>query len=185
MSKLVYSALSSLDGYIEDAEGRFDWAAPDDEVHAFVNDLERPIATYLYGRRMYETMAYWESPANTADQSAVVQEYGKIWRAADKVVYSGTLETVSSAATRIEPEFDPAAVRRLKETGSGDLSIGGPELAAHAIDGGLVDEYHLFLAPVVVGAGKRALPNVRLNLELLDERRFGNGTVYLRYGNSR
>jgi dihydrofolate reductase len=182
VSKLVYSALSSLDGYIEDAEGRFDWATPDDEVHAFVNELERPIATYLYGRRMYETMAYWESPANTADQSAAIQEYGEIWRAADKVVYSRTLETVSSATTRIEREFDPVAIKRLKETTSGDLSIGGPELAAHAIEAGLVDEYHLFLAPVVVGAGKRALPDVRLNLELLDERRFGNGTVYLRYG---
>jgi dihydrofolate reductase len=183
VSKLIYSALSSLDGYIEDAEGRFDWAAPDDEVHAFVNDLERPIATHLYGRRMYETMAYWESPANTADQSAAIQEeYGEIWRAADKVVYSRTLERASSAKTRIEREFDPAAIRQLKETASGDLSIGGPELAAHAIEAGLVDEYHLFLAPVVVGAGKRALPDVRLNLELLDERRFGNGTVYLRYG---
>jgi dihydrofolate reductase len=195
VSKLVYSALSSLDGYIEDAEGRFDWATPDDEVHAFVNELERPIATHLYGRRMYETMAYWESPANTADQSAAIQEYGEIWRAAqeygeiwraaDKVVYSRTLETVSSARTRIEREFDPAAVRRLKETTSGDLSIGGPALAAHAIEAGLVDEYHLFLAPVVVGAGKRALPDVRLNLELLDERRFANGTVYLRYSASR
>jgi dihydrofolate reductase len=185
VSKLIYSALTSLDGYVEDAEGTFDWAAPDDQVHAFVNDLERPIAAYLFGRRMYETMAYWESPANTADQSAAVQEYGEIWRAADKVVYSKTLETVSSARTRIEREFDPAAVTRLKETTSGDLSIGGPELAAHAIEAGLVDEYHLFLAPVVVGAGKRALLDVRLKLELLDERRFGNSTVYLRYGASR
>ena len=184
MSKLLYSAISSLDGFIEDGEGRFDWAAPDDEVHAFVNDLERPIATYLFGRRMYESMAYWESPASTADQSAAVREYGEIWRAADKVVYSRTLETVSSARTRIERELDPAAVRQLKETASGDLSIGGPELAAHAIEAGLVDEYHLFLVPVVVGSGKRALPDIRLKLELLDERRFGNGTVYLRYGAS-
>jgi dihydrofolate reductase len=181
VSKLIYSALASLDGYVEDADGSFDWAAPDDEVHAFVNDLERPIATYLYGRRMYETMAYWESPANTGDGVAAVQEYGEIWRAADKVVYSRTLETVATAKTRIERELDPAAVRRLKETTSGDLSIGGAELAAQAIGTGLVDDYQLFLVPVVVGAGKRALPDVRLSLELLDERRFGNGTVYLRY----
>jgi dihydrofolate reductase len=181
VSKLIYSALASLDGYVEDADGAFDWAAPDEEVHAFVNDLERPVATHLYGRRMYETMAYWESPANTAGQSPAVEEYGEIWRAADKVVYSRTLETVSTARTRIERELDPAAVRRLKETAAGDLGIGGAELAARAIEAGLVDEYHLFLVPVVVGAGKRALPNARLNLELLDERRFGNGTVYLRY----
>jgi dihydrofolate reductase len=181
VSKLIYSAIASLDGYVEDAQGSFDWAAPDADVHAFVNELERPVGTHLYGRRMYETMVYWESPANTADQPAVVQEYGEIWRAADKVVYSKTLETVSSARSRIEREFDSAAVRRLKETTSGDLGIGGSELAAQAIESGLVDEYHLFLAPVVVGAGKRALPDVRLNLELLDERRFGNGTVYLRY----
>jgi dihydrofolate reductase len=185
VSKLIYGVLASLDGFVEDAEGRFDWAAPDEEVHAFVNDLERPIATYLYGRRMYETMAYWESPANTADQSTAVQEYGEIWRAADKVVYSRTLETVATARTSIERELDPAAVRRLKETTSGDLGIGGAELAARAIGAGLVDEYHLFLVPVVVGAGKRALPDARLSLELLDERRFGNGTVYLRYGASR
>jgi len=184
VNKLVYSALASLDGYVEDADGAFDWAAPDEEVHAFVNELERPIATHLYGRRMYETMAYWESPANTAGEPAVVQEYGKIWRVADKVVYSRSLETVSSTRTRIEREFDPAAVRRLKETASGDLGIGGAELAAQAIAAGLVDEYQLFLVPVVVGAGKRALPDVRLSLELLDERRFGNGTVYLRYGAS-
>ena len=181
MSKLVYSALASLDGYVEDADGSFDWAAPDDEVHAFVNELERPIATHLYGRRMYETMAYWESPANTADEPAVVQEYGEIWRAADKVVYSRTLETVATARTRIARELDPAEVRRLKEITSGDLGIGGAELAAQAIAAGLVDEYQLFLVPVVVGAGKRALPDVRLSLELLDERRFGNGTVFLRY----
>jgi dihydrofolate reductase len=184
VSTLVYTALASLDGYVEDADGRFDWAAPDEEVHAFVNELERPIATHLYGRRMYETMAFWESPANTADQPAAVQEYGEIWRAADKVVYSRSLETVSSTRTRIEREFDPAAVRRLKETTSGDLGIGGAELAAQAIAAGLVDEYQLFLVPVVVGAGKRALPDVHLSLELLDERRFGNGTVYLRYGAS-
>ena len=185
MSKLVYSALASLDGFVEDADGNFDWAAPDEEVHAFANDLERTIAAHLYGRRMYETMAFWESPANTADGPAAVQEYGEIWRAADKVVYSRTLETVATARTRIERELDPAAVRRLKEITSRDLGIGGAELAAQAIAAGLVDEYPLFVVPVVVGAGKRALPNARLSLELLDERRFGNGTVYLRYGASR
>ena len=184
MSKLVYTALASLDGFVEDAEGRFEWAAPDEEVHAFVNDLERPVATYLYGRRMYETMAFWESLANTAGEPAVVQEFGEIWRAADKVVYSRTLETVATARTRIERELDPEAVRRLKETTSSDLGIGGAELAAQAIEAGLVDEYHLFLVPVVVGAGKRAFPNARLNLELLDERRFANGTVYLGYSAS-
>jgi len=182
MSKLVYTALASLDGFVEDADGRFDWAAPDEEVHAFVNDLERPFATYLYGRRMYETMVFWESPANTDGEPAVVQEFGEIWRAADKIVYSRTLEAVSTARTRIERELDPAAVRRLKETTSGDLGIGGAELAAQAIEAGLVDEYHLFLVPVVVGAGKRAFPEARVNLELVDERRFANGTVYLRYG---
>jgi dihydrofolate reductase len=185
VSKLIYSALASLDGYVEDADGNFDWAAPDEDVHAFANELERPIATHLYGRRMYETMAFWESPAHTAGGPPAVQEYGEIWRAADKVVYSTTLETVSTAKTRIDREFDPAAVRRLKETTSGDLGIGGAELAAHAIRAGLVDEYHLLLVPVLVGAGKRVLPDVRLNLELLDERRFGSGTVYLRYGVSR
>jgi dihydrofolate reductase len=184
VSKLVYSALASLDGFVEDAEGGFDWAAPDEEVHAFVNDLERPVATYLYGRRMYETMVYWESSANTEGQPAVVEEFGEIWRAADKVVYSRTLETVTTARTRIEREFDPEAVRRLKETAGSDLGIGGAELAAQAIGAGLVDECHLFLVPVVVGAGRRALPEARLNLELLDERRFGNGTVYLRYSAS-
>jgi dihydrofolate reductase len=184
VSKLIYSAITSLDGYIEDADGKFDWAEPDGEVHAFANDLERTVATHLYGRRMYETMVYWESPAN-ADHSAVVQEYGEIWRAAEKIVYTKTLETVSSVRTRIEREFDPAAVRRLKETTSGGLSIGGPELAAQAIAAGLVDEYLLFLVPVAVGGGKPALPaGVRLNLELLDKRRFRNGTVYLRYGAS-
>jgi len=179
MSRLVYSALASLDGYVEDADGAFDWAAPDDEVHAFANELERPIATYLYGRRMYETMRFWEQPP---DLSPVAHEYAEIWQSADKIVYSRTLAEASTARTRIEPEFDPAAIKRLKETASGDLTIGGAELAAHAIGAGLVDEYHLFAVPVVVGAGKRALPDVRLNLELLDERRFGNGTVYLRYG---
>ena len=172
MGKLTYSAICSLDGYIEDEQGKFDWAAPDDEVHAFINELERPVGTYLYGRRMYETMVAWE----TVDS----HPYAEIWRAADKIVYSRTLESVASARTRIEREFDPEAVRRLKE--QGDVSVGGPALAAEAIRAGLVDEYQLFLVPVIVGGGKRVLPDgVRLDLELLGERRFEGGVVYLRY----
>jgi dihydrofolate reductase len=183
VGRLIYSAITSLDGYVEDAEGRFDWAAPDDELHAFVNDLERSVGTHLYGRRMYETMCFWDDPANTAGASAAVQEYGDIWRAADKIVYSRTLGSVSSAGTRIERELDPAEVRRLKEAAAADLSIGGAELAARAIEAGLVDELDFFLVPFLVGGGKRALPNgVRTNLELLDERRFRGGAVYLRYG---
>jgi dihydrofolate reductase len=186
MAKLIYSAIASLDGYIEDADGNFDWAAPDDEVHAFVNDLERSVGTFLYGRRMYETMVFWESPPDPAEQTAVAQDFGHIWQAADKVVYSKTLQAPSSAKTRIEREFDPEAVRRLKATATRDLTVGGPELAAQAIAAGLVDEYQLFLVPVVVGGGKRWLPDgVRENLELLDERRLGNGTVYLQYRTGR
>jgi dihydrofolate reductase len=183
MAKLIYSVISSLDGYIEDADGKFDWAAPDEEVHAFVNDLERPAGTYLYGRRMYETMAFWESPPDLAAQPAVVQDFAAIWQVADKIVYSTTLQTVRSAKTRIERVFDPEAVRQLKATAGRDLTVGGPELAAQAIKAGLVDEYQLFLVPVVVGGGKRSLVGngVRVNLELLDERRFPNGTVYLHY----
>lgn len=182
MAKLIYSAITSLDGYVEDEEGKFDWAAPDDEVHAFVNDLERPIGTYLYGRRMYETMVFWETVSTGADQAAVARDFAEIWRAAEKVVYSRTLETVSSARTRIEREFDSDAIRRLKETSVADITIGGAELAGQAIGAGLVDECHLFLTPIVVGGGKRALAeNVRTPLELLDERRFGSGVVHLRY----
>jgi dihydrofolate reductase len=178
-ARLTYSALASLDGFVEDERGTFDWAAPDEEVHAFVNELERPIATHLYGRRMYETMVFWET---MDDEHPVMRDYAQIWRGAEKVVYSRSLETVSSARARIEREFDPGAVRQLKETAAGDLGIGGPELAAEAIRAGLVDEFHLFLAPVLVGGGKRALPDgVRLDLELLDERRFSGGFVYLRY----
>jgi dihydrofolate reductase len=172
VGKLTYSAIASLDGYIEDEHGKFDWAAPDDEVHAFINELERPVGTYLYGRRMYETMVAWESVDS--------HPYAEIWRAADKVVYSRTLDAVASARTRIERHFDPEAVRRLKE--EGDISIGGPELAAEAIKAGLVDEYHLFLVPRLVGGGKRALPDgVRLELELLEAHSFDSGVVYLRY----
>jgi dihydrofolate reductase len=182
VAKLIYSAIASLDGYIEDASGQFGWAAPDDEVHAFVNDLERPVGTFLFGRRMYETMVYWENPPDLAHEPQPVQDFAQIWQAADKVVYSKTLSSPSSARTRIERDFDVEAVRQLKEAASRDLAVGGPELAARAIAAGLVDEFQLFLVPVVVGGGKRALPDgVRLDLELLDERRFGNGTVYLRY----
>jgi dihydrofolate reductase len=176
---LIYSAISSLDGYVEDEEGKFDWAAPDDEVHAFVNELERSVDTYLYGRRMYETMAAWES---IDDHRPSMRDYAEIWRAAEKVVYSRSLDSVSSARTRIERDFEPDAVRQLKETAGTDVSIGGANLAGQAIKAGLVDEYHLFLVPVLVGGGKRALPDgVHLQVELLDERRFGSGAVYLRY----
>jgi dihydrofolate reductase len=182
MARLIYSAITSLDGYVADEDGKFDWAAPDEEVHAFVNDLERPIGTYLYGRRMYETMVPWETMPLDG-QPPAIQDYTQIWQAADKVVYSTTLETASSDRTRIEREFDPEAVRRMKAEAERDLSVGGPQLAAEAIRAGLVDEYHLFLNPVVVGGGNQALPDdVRVQLELLDERRFGNGVVYLRYG---
>ena len=179
MAILTYVAIASLDGYVEDEQGKFDWVAPDEEVHAFVNDLERPVGTYLYGRRMYETMAYWETDD---DRPPVYQDYAEIWRAADKVVYSRTLQTVSSARTRIEREFDAAAIKRLKETSRSNIAIGGAELAGQAIAEGLVDECHLLLGPVLVGGGKRALPaGVHTELELLDERRFCNGVVYLRY----
>jgi dihydrofolate reductase len=182
MPNLIYQAIASLDGYVEDEEGNFDWAAPDGEVHAFVNDLERPIGTYLYGRRMYDTMVFWETVNTGTDQPAVTRDFAEIWRAADKIVYSRNLQEVSSARTRIERELDPDAVRRLKETSTTDITIGGAELAGQALAFGLVDECHLFLGPIVVGAGKRALPaNVRAQLELLDERRFRNGVVHLRY----
>jgi dihydrofolate reductase len=182
VAKLIYSAITSLDGYVADEDGNFDWAAPDEEVHRFVNDLERTVGTYLYGRRMYEVMAYWETAEVRADQPPFIQDFAEIWRAADKVVYSKTLEDVPSARTRIERDFDAETIRQLKATAAGDISVGGPDLAAQAIKAGLVDEFQLFLTPVVVGGGNQALPDsVRVNLELLDERRFGNGTVYLHY----
>jgi dihydrofolate reductase len=183
MAKLIYSAITSLDGYVADENGNFDWAAPDEEVHTFVNDLERSIGTYLYGRRIYETMVYWET-AHTLppDQPPFIQDFAGIWQAADKIVYSKTLETPSSARTRIERDFDPDAVRRMKASAGRDITVGGSDLAAQAIKAGLVDEYHLFLTPIIVGGGKQSLPdNVRLELELLDERRFGNGVVHLHY----
>jgi dihydrofolate reductase len=181
MARLIYSAITSLDGYVADADGKFDWAEPDEEVHSFVNDLGRPVGTHLLGRRLYEVMVYWET-ITLADQPPYIQDFAEIWRAADKIVYSKTLETVSSARTRIERDFDPAAVRQLKAAAERDLTVGGPDLAAHAFKAGLVDELHLFIAPVVVGGGKQSLPdNVRLKLELLEERRFGSGMVHLRY----
>jgi dihydrofolate reductase len=182
MGKLIYSAITSLDGYVADEDGKFDWAAPNEEVHSFVNDLERPVGTYLYGRAMYEVMVAWETMDRIPDQPPVVQDYAEIWQAADKIVYSRTLETVSSARTRIERDFDPEAVRQMKAQAGRDITVGGPGLAAQAIKAGLVDEYHLFLTPIMVGGGKQSLPDdVRLKLELLDERRFGNGVVHLHY----
>jgi dihydrofolate reductase len=182
VGNLIYSAIASLDGYIEDVDGKFDWARPDDEVHAFINDLGRPIGTYLLGRRMYEVLAYWEDPPALDQQPSYVQEYAEIWQAAEKIVYSRTLETVSTARTRIERQFDREAIRQLKAESEPNISVGGPDLAAQAIRAGLVDEFELFVVPIVVGAGKQSLPgNARIELELLDERRFRNGTVFLHY----
>jgi dihydrofolate reductase len=182
MAKLIYSAITSLDGYVTDENGNFDWAVPDEEVHTFVNNLERSVGTYLYGRRIYEVMVVWETDQTLADQSPVMRDFAQIWQAADKIVYSRTLETVSSARTQIERDFDPEAVGQLKASAGRDLSVGGPDLAAQAIKAGLVDEYHLFLTPIVVGGGKPSLPDqVRVKLELLDERRFGSGVVHLHY----
>jgi dihydrofolate reductase len=181
MARLIYSAIASLDGYIADEDGKFDWAQPDEEVHSFINDVERSVGTHLLGRRMYEVLAYWDDPPALDEQPSCVREFAEIWQAADKVVYSRTLEA-RTGRTRIEREFDPEAVRRLKSESDRDLAIGGPDLAAQAIRAGLVDEYLMFVVPVVVGAGKPALPHeVRIELELLEERRFRNGTVFLRY----
>jgi dihydrofolate reductase len=181
MARLIYSALASLDGYVADEEGKFDWAEPDEEVHTFVNELERPVGTYLYGRRLYEVMLPWET-MDLADQPPFRQDFAEIWRAADKIVYSKTLGAVSSERTRIERDFDPEAVRQLKAAAGRDLAVGGPDLAAQAFKAGLVDECHLFIAPIVVGGGKQSLPDsVRLRLELMDERRFAGGVVHLRY----
>jgi dihydrofolate reductase len=182
MAKLIYSAITSLDGYIADEHDNFDWAAPDEEVHAFVNDLERRVGTYLYGRRMYDVMRYWETAPSGADQLPVAKDYAEIWRAADKIVYSKTLGTASSGRTRIERDFDPEAIQQTKSRARRDMSVGGPDLAAQAIRAGLVDELHLFLVPIVVGGGKPSFPrDVRVKLELLDERRFGSGVVHLHY----
>lgn len=182
MAKLVYSAMASLDGFIADEAGRFDWAAPDEEVFRFINNLELRIGTFLFGRRMYEVMAVWETLDASPGLSSSEMEFAKIWRAADKIVYSRTLTTVPTARTRLVRDFDPEAVRAMKARGERDLAIGGPELAAHAIRAGLVDEWLLFIAPVVVGGGKPAFPGkANVNLDLIEERRFGNGMVYLRY----
>ena len=182
MAKLIYGAISSLDGYVADAEGKFEWSAPDEEVHRFVNDLERTIGTYLYGRRMYEVMRYWETAPASNGEASAEREYAKIWQAADKIVYSTTLAPVSSARTRIERRFDRSAIQQLKVDAARDVSVSGPTLAAQALQMGLVDECHFFLCPVIVGGGLSALPNgVHMGLELLDEDRFGNGTVHLHY----
>jgi dihydrofolate reductase len=182
VAKLIYSAIASLDGYVEDGQGRFDWAEPDEEVLSFVNDLERPVGTYLYGRRMYETMLYWESPPREVSRSPFAQDFSEIWQQADKIVYSRTLLAAPSARTRIEGTFEPEAVRRLKASAGPDLTIGGAELAGQAMAAGLVDELHQFVVPVVVGGGKPWLPNgVRLDLELLGMHRFACGVAYARY----
>jgi dihydrofolate reductase len=181
MGRLIYAAITSLDGYIEDLDGRFDWSQPAEEEHAFINDLTRPVGTHLYGRRMYEVMKVWESPEPA--WPGYMQEFAAIWQAGDKVVYSTTLERVSTERTRLERGFDAEAIRQLKASSTADIAVSGPELAGHAIRAGLVDEYQVFLSPIVVGGGKHWLPpNVGVRLDLLDERRFSNGVVYLRYG---
>ena len=183
VARLIYSTQTSLDGYIADEHGNFDWAMPDSEVHAFINDLERPIGTYLYGRRLYETMVSWETFAGSPDEPPVMNDYAELWRAADKIVYSTTLEGASTARTRIERTFDPAAVRALKGAADRDLSVGGPGLAAHALKAGLVDEVRVLVYPVIIGGGNRFLPDrVHARLQLLAERTFASGVVYLRYG---
>jgi len=170
MAKLIYSAIASLDGYVADQEGKFDWAEPDEQVHAFINDLERSVGTYLYGRRMYETMVGWETDARLAARSDLMRDFAQIWQTADKIVFSKTLETASTRRTRIERDFDAETVRRMKAAAARDLTVGGPALAAHAFRAGLVDECHLFVAPIIVGGGRQSLPDdVRLELELLAE----------------
>ncbi len=182
MAKLIYSAITSLDGYVEDEHGRFGWAKPDEEVHGFVNELERPIGTYLYGRRMYETMVWWDTIDTGPAQNAVARDFAELWRAADKVVYSRTLETVSTARTRVEREFDPDAIRALKRSAAADIAVGGSELAGQALAAGLVDELRLLLNPIIVGGGKAALPDhVWTELELIEERRFQSGVVHVAY----
>ena len=182
MARLIYSAIASADGYVEDASGGFDWAAPDEELHRFVNDLERPVGTYLYGRRMYQTMFYWETADTVPGQPPSAREFAGIWQAADKIVFSRTLQSVPGARTRIERNFDPGKIRQLKSATEHDMTVGGADLAGQAIKAGLVDELQLFLVPVIVGGGKRALPHgVRSDLELLDTQRFASGAVYLRY----
>lgn len=182
MAKLTYTAITSLDGCTEDEEGRFDWAVPDAEVHAFINDLERPVGTHLYGRRMYETMAVWQTIGDEPGTTGAEVDFAEVWRSLDKVVYSRTLDAVSTPRTRLEREFDPEAVRRMKEAADRDIGIGGPGLAQHAFRAGLIDDVHLFVLPIVVGGGKPGLPRgIRVDLELIDERRFGNGVVHMHH----
>lgn len=182
MGKLIYTAITSLDGFSADAEGAFDWSMPDAEVHAFVNRLESTVGTHLLGRRMYEVLRFWDTDDALADEAPEVREYAELWRGIDKIVYSTTLDEVSAPRTRLERSFDPAAVRRWKAESERDLSVGGPHLAAEAMAAGLVDELHLYLSPIIVGGGLRALPeNLLRPLELLDERRFSGGVVHLRY----
>ena len=182
MANLIYVANTSLDGYTEDKDGKFDWTEPSEEYFRFITNLVQATRTHLYGRRMYESMRVWETDPNLAAESPLMRDFAEIWQAADKIVYSRTLEAVSTRKTQIERNFDPEAIRQLKEAVEHDILIGGPELAAHAFRAGLIDECHLFLIPILVGGGKSALPdNVRLELELLAERRFHNGTVFLRY----
>ncbi|MEK0314681.1 dihydrofolate reductase family protein [Cohnella sp. 56] len=182
MAKLIYANNISLDGYIEDERGNFDWGISNDETYAFWTGFQRPIGTFLYGRRLYENMVYWETADAGSDQPEIKQEFARTWRAAEKIVYSRTLQAVSSASTRIEREFDAEAIRRLKESSVADISIGGPELAGQAMSAGLIDECHLLLNPIVLGGGKRALPNnLGMRLELLDEHRFQGGVVHLHY----
>ena len=182
MARLIYMAITSLDGYIEDAKGNYDWAMPDDEVFSFINDFERPVGTYLYGRRLYEEMTGWEMAGTRPGQTPLMLDFARIWQAAVKIVYSRTLDHASTARTRIERRFDPAAVRQMKEQAERDITVGGPGLAAQAIKAGLVNEYHLVISPIVLGNGKSALPgDVRLPLDLVEERRFGNGVVHLHY----
>lgn len=182
MARLIYSMIQSLDGYVADSAGKFDWAEPDDQVHSFANELQRPVEMNLLGRRMYEVMTAWETLGTAGDEPAYIKEFGELWRASDKVVYSTTLDAVSTARTRLQRAFEPDAVRRMKEEIGDVISIAGPSLAAQAIAAGLVDEYQLFIVPVVVGGGTRCLPDgVRLDLRLVDQRRFDNGTVYVSY----
>ncbi len=183
MAKLIYTAIGSLDGYIEDAGGRFDWAAPDEEMHAFVNDIERAIGTYLYGRRLYETMLYWETASAVPGRPQVERDYTRIWQAVDKIVFSRTLHSVRSARTRLEQDFIPEQVRTLKESSERDLSVGGAQLGAEALRAGLVDEVQLFLQPLTAGGGKPALPG-GLRLRLIEQRHFGSGALYVRYATS-
>ncbi|MCW2799321.1 MAG: deaminase [Aeromicrobium sp.] len=180
MAKLIYCAITSLDGFVEDAEGNFDWSMPDEEVHAFVNDLQRPVGTYLYGRRLYDVMVFWGTmPLD--DASPVARDFAEVWRAADKIVYSTSLEAASTPNTRIERDFDPDTIRQMKATFERDLTVGGANLAGQAIEAGLVDEIHLLMSPILIGAGKPALPDARVELELIDERRFANGVVHLHH----